>query len=212
MSQFWANVGVDIGTLGTSQVVSAVSKANPGVATYVGTDPLSGDYIAVTAAGMRKINNRVFRAANVNSAGNTLELEGENTTAYDTFLSGALQPITWPNAMTTVRGVSSSGGEAKTTEDSTIHDSQDIEAVVGTTALRYTMDNRWSVTDPALLALKAAGEAGTVIAVRFRFADSSKIAFLAKVSAPLLPQGNAGQIITTQVVLYVQGAITPYAS
>jgi hypothetical protein len=55
----------------------------------------------------------VFRIANVNGAGNTFELEGVDSTNYDTFTSGTFQVITFGNNFGTIREVSASGGEAE---------------------------------------------------------------------------------------------------
>lgn len=208
----WANVGLDIGTLGTAQAVSAVTAANPGVLTYVGADPAVGDYFAMFASGMSKLDGRVFRAINVVGGSNTLDIEGENTSTYGVFTAGSMQPITWGQSMATVRSVQSAGGDAKTADNSTIHTDQEVMVKTGVSAHVITLTNKWSVTDPALLDLKTASDGDLYRAVRFRFSDGSKIVGLAKVSAPLIPTGNAGSVIETSVVLYMQGAIKAYAT
>lgn len=212
MSQVWANVGLDIGTLGTAQAVSGVTKANPGVMTYTGTDPANGDYLAVFATGMSRIDGRVFRGANLNSAGNTIELEGQDTSTFSTFASGSFQPVTWGTSMATVREVNSSGGDAKTVDDSTIHTDQDRMRVTGVGSHTITLTNKWLLSDPALIELKKASDTMTLRAFRFRFPDGAIIAGLAYVSAPMIPTGSRGANVDTSVTLYVQGPVTAYAS
>jgi hypothetical protein len=79
----------------TAQNISAISKANPGVLTYVGADTYTaGDRVIVTGVvGMTQVNNREFAVANVTAGSNTFELTDSggsnvNSTAYDTYTSG----------------------------------------------------------------------------------------------------------------------------
>lgn len=73
-----------------SNSISGISKANPAVLTYSGTDNFSnGDRVLVTGvSGMGQVNNREFTVANVNTGANTFELSGVNSSAYDTYTSG----------------------------------------------------------------------------------------------------------------------------
>jgi len=108
----WSNVQVAVqSALATAIVITAITKANPAVVSYTGTDPTNGDFIAVTALGMRQVDARVFRIANVNGAGNTLELEAIDSTSFDTFTSGSAQVVTFGTSLGTVSGLSASGGD-----------------------------------------------------------------------------------------------------
>ena len=79
----------------TTQVITAITKANPAVVTYTGTDTYANGervYIA-SVAGMTQVNNREFKVANVNAGANTFELQDSdgnnvNSTGYDTYTSG----------------------------------------------------------------------------------------------------------------------------
>lgn len=73
-----------------SNSITGISKANPAVLTYSGTDNFSnGDRVLVTGvSGMGQVNNREFTVANVNTGANTFELSGVNSSAYDTYTSG----------------------------------------------------------------------------------------------------------------------------
>lgn len=68
--------------------ITAISKANPAVVTYTGTDPSNGQRIFITdVVGMTEVNNRSFIIANVNAGANTFELKGEDSTAHTTYSS-----------------------------------------------------------------------------------------------------------------------------
>ena len=73
----------------TAQAITAVTKANPAVVTYTGSDTYAnGDKIKITGVlGMTELNNREFTVANVNIAINTFELSGVDSSAYTAYTS-----------------------------------------------------------------------------------------------------------------------------
>ena len=75
-----------------SQVISAATKANPCVVTYVGADTYgNGDPVFISGVvGMTELNDIEYTVANVNTGANTFELSGVNSTAYTTYVSGGI--------------------------------------------------------------------------------------------------------------------------
>lgn len=210
---FWKNVQVSIGTLGAAQAVSAVTLANPAVATYAGTDPTNGDFIAMTSVlGMTQIDGRIFRAANVNAGGNTLELEGENATAYTAFTSGNLQPVTFSSTLATALTISSAGGDFPFIDVTTIHDSIQKQVPGTANAATFSFSNLWDVADPGLVALKAASDVQGQRGIRFVFATGHRFVFLGYVGATLLPGGQAQDKVTTEVAITMFGRPTYYST
>jgi hypothetical protein len=198
----WSNVAVAIqSALSASQVISGVTKASTGVATYVGADPSNGDYIKISAVGMSQIDGRIFRVANVNAGGNTLELEGENTTHYDTFSAGTFEIVTFGTTLATATGLSASGGDFEFIDTTTIH-----------AAVRSQIPGLASPADAGLVALKAAADIKAQRAVRFTFANGQKTLFVGYVGATLLPVGNAQDKVMTPTVITMYGRPTHYAT
>ncbi len=80
--------------LEAAQNISAITKANPGVLTYVGADPANGDWMFLSGiGGMTQLNGRFVKVANVNAGANTFELidlagANINTTGYGTYTAG----------------------------------------------------------------------------------------------------------------------------
>ncbi len=74
----------------TAQNITAITKANPAVVTYSGADNYAnGDRVILSGViGMTQVNNLEFIVANVNAGANTFELQGINSTAYTTYVSG----------------------------------------------------------------------------------------------------------------------------
>lgn len=70
--RFYTDRGV---VLGDTVDIDNITKANPGVLSYTGTDPANGDWFYVTGVeGMTELNNRYVRVSNVDTGANTFEL------------------------------------------------------------------------------------------------------------------------------------------
>ncbi len=209
----WSNVAVAIGTLGSGQTISAISKASTGVMTYVGSDPSNGDYLALTSVlGMYQVNNRIFRGANVNAGSNTIELEGEATTNYDTFSSGNMQPVTFGTTMSNAVSVSASGGDFDFIDTTTIHDLVRSQIPNIANPVTFSFDCFWDPSDTALAALFSASTAQSLRALRVTFANSYKFLLLGYVGCAMTPTGSAGELVKTPVVFTAFGRPTNYTT
>lgn len=210
----WSNVGVAVqSALSAAQTISAITKANPGVVTYVGTDPANGDYLLLTiTSGMSQLDNRIMRVINVNAGANTLELEGEDTTNYDTFVSGTFQIITFGTTLATATNVSASGGDFDQIDVTTIHDSVKKQIPGAAAASVFSFENIWDVADAGLVALKAASDAKAQRAVRFTFSNAQKFLFTGYIGCSLQPTGTAQDKVTTPVVITGFGRPKTYAT
>lgn len=211
--EFWANVGVDVETAAASAItITAISKANPGVVTYTGTDPANGDYVRLSVTGMVELNNRIVRVANVNAGSNTFEIEGENTTNYETFQAGTFSVLTFGVSMTNVQDVNSSGGEPEFADITTIHENvrRRVPTVVSPFSIQFGC--LFSPADAAMLELKEATGELLPRAVRLRLASGAKMVFDAYVSAAGIPTGAAQDVVKTNVSFEAQGVPTVYAT
>lgn len=86
---------------GNSQGITAITKANPAVVTYTGSDNFSnGDKVFIAGVlGMLEINDKEYTVANVNTGANTFELQGIDSSGYSTYTSGGvIQKITLNDA------------------------------------------------------------------------------------------------------------------
>lgn len=208
---FWSNVAVAVqSALASAETVTAVTKASPGVVTTSGTLPGNGDYVLFTATGMHQVDGRVFRVAN--AAGTDFELEGEDTTSYDTFSAGSFQVITFGTTLTTVTDVSPSGGEPEFADVTTIHDSIRKQVPTVTSALSFGMTSKFDPTDTALQALKTASDNISERAIRYTFANGSVVTFNGYVSMPMVPTGSAQGLVTTPLTITAESRLTSYAS
>jgi hypothetical protein len=208
----WSNVDIDVQTaLAAALAITGITKANPGVVTYTGTDPVNGDYVYLDVAGMVELKGRVCRVANVNAAGNTFELEDIDTTNFRTFTSGEAQVITFGASMTNVQDVNVSGGEPEFADITTVHDQ--IRRRIPTVTSPFTMQFGclFDPTDAAVLELKEATETLSQRAVRVTFADGQVLAVSCYVSATGAPTGSAQDVVKTNVTFEGQGLPSVYA-
>jgi hypothetical protein len=207
----WAGVGVAVqSVLGADKTITAISKANPGSVTSTSHGIANGAYVLLTVQGMNQVNKRVFRVTN--SLTNSFDLEGEDTTNYDTFVSGTANEITFGTNVVTVTGVTVSGGDFQKEPTTTIHDLQGSQIPTITNPLEFSMESIWDAADTALKALAQASALKQTRAVKITFANGQKFLFNGYVGANLSPGGSAPGKVTTPLSFDVQSRGTFYAT
>lgn len=89
------NVRVEVGaTKGSPLTISAITKANPGVASSTAHGLSNGEVVVLAVAGMVELDGQIVRIANQTT--DSFELEGIDTTSFGTFVSGsATEVATW---------------------------------------------------------------------------------------------------------------------
>lgn len=209
----WSNVAIAVqSALATALTITAITKASPGVVSYTGTDPSNGDYALLKVQGMSQVDYKIVRVANVNGAGNTFEMEGVDSSSYDTFSSGTAEVITFGTTLSVVSGLSSSGGDFNFIDVTTIHDAVNKQIPGNANASSFNLTCLWDPADAGLVALKTAADSKAVRCVKITFADSTKYLFAGYVGATLAPTGSAQQKVETPVVFTVYGRPTAYST
>ncbi len=211
---FWSNVGVDIQTaLATAISLSAISKASPGVCTYTGgTNPANGDYAVFTVNGMFEVSQRIFRIANVSTGPKTFELEGEDTTTYNTFTSGSFQIITFGASMGIAQNITPSGGDLQFADVTTIHDNVQKRSPTIVSPLTLAMDAIFDVSDAAYVEMNKAYKAKTVRAVKLRFGTGAKMLLTGYCGAAGVPSGQSQGVVQMKLSIEGQNVPTVYAT
>lgn len=94
MAYIGTNVTVEVqSTTGTALTVTAVTQANPGVATSTAHGLTNGDVVRFSvSAGMVQLDGQAVRVANVTT--DTFELESLDTTNYSAFTAGTATEVT----------------------------------------------------------------------------------------------------------------------
>lgn len=212
----WSGVTISIqSTLATAITVGAggVTKNNPGQMTYTGTDPANGDYLYLSSVlGMTQLDERVIRATNVSAGANTLDLEGVDTTLFDTMVSANAQVITFGTSLNIVTGISGSGGEFEFIDTTLISDT--IRSRIPGVASPISLDLEciWDPSDAGLLALKTASDSKAKRAIKVSFAAGAKFVFVGYVGCTILPTGNAQELVKTRVQIEGAGRAQAYST
>lgn len=208
----WSNVAVAMESArAAAKVITAITKASTGVVSSTAHGYSNGDYVLLVVQGMFQLTGRVFRVAGQTT--DTFQLEGEDTTAYETFVSGNAYKLTFGTSIATMTTISSSGGEISPIDVTTIHDlsAQEIDGLAS--ALSYSFENIWDVSDAGLLAMNAAYKAQAEKAFRFTFGTGGQImVFHGSCGATLAPGGAAQGLVTTAATIRARGTPTYYAS
>lgn len=213
---FWTNVGIDVQTaLGSAITISTISKAGTAVATYSGTPspaPANGDYVYIESTGMSQTNDRIFRVANFNGTAKTFELEGEDSTTYDTFVSGTAKIITFGASFNSVQNINVSGGEYEKADVTTIHDMIRKQVPTVTSPLVFSMTNLFDLTDPGFMECNKAYKAKTKRAIRLRFGTGARMALVGYCGAAGVPTGQAQGVVQTTVSIDAQNLPSVWAT
>lgn len=206
----WKKVRVGVqSALAAAIVLTAVTAANPAVASSVAHGLLADDIVLCKIAGIAELDYRVVKVSGVTA--DAFALTGIDGTNFDPFTVGTVQKITFGTFASTLQDVNTQGGEAAAETVATIHSDQDFELPGNRSPLNFSFGSLWDISDPALIALNAFDESGTAAAISFTFLNGAKVYFAAIPSAPLAPAGSAGQAVTTPVKLSLRGKLTAYA-
>ena len=208
----WKNVKTTMqSALGAAITITAITKANPGVATAAGHGLADGNIVFLETVGMRQLDVMAVRVAN--KTADTFELEGINTSLYDTFVSGSARLITFGTDVVTIKELSAAGGDFEFIDYTTIHDDRKKEFPGLPTATKYTMSNVWDPTDPGLVAMKVASDAQERRAMCFQFGTGGlRMYFVGYVGSNNVPGGSAQQLVTSPSVITIHGNPAYYAS
>lgn len=208
----WKNVSVAMqSAIASALTITQITKASPGVATSSAHGLSNGDIVFLSINGMHQLNDKVVRVANV--ATNTFELEGVDTTLFETFSSGTAQKLTFGTSITTATTINASGGDFDFIDSTTIHDATKKQIPGLPSAITYQFDNIWDASDAGLLAMKAASDTQAKRAFKFQFGSGGKILYFAGyVGCAMLPGGQAQGLVTTSAVITMNGTPTYYAS
>lgn len=211
-AKFWTNVAVAMESArGSSIPLSAITKADPAVATYTGgVNPSNGDFVALSVQGMNQVDQRVVRVANVNTGAKTFEFEGVDSTPYNTFSSGSFAVLTFGSTMATAVGVNSSGGEPEFADTTTIHNNVRSRVPTVVSPFSINFESQWDPNDTFLKAAKSAADALTVKGCKITYSDGTICVFIGYVSCSLLPTGNAQEVVKTSVGFESQGRPSYY--
>lgn len=172
------NVRIEVSkTEGAAKTVTAVTLANPGVATSTAhglADGAAGYMNGVT--GMVQLDGQAVR---VNSpAADTFQLEGINTADYPAFTAGTFVPVTAWATLSRAASYQIGGGDADKLDNTTLLDAikQEVNGLLA--AQTISIDLKLETTDDeALQLINAAAVAQDYLVFRITLADGAQRLF-----------------------------------
>lgn len=197
---------------GTPVAISAISNANPGVATAASHGFVDGDYIEVTS-GWSKLTDRVVRVDG--SASGVFDLEGIDTTKTNLFPvgggAGSARKVTGWTQLAQITGSTSSGGEQNFLNYQFLE--ADSEKRIPTTktaaGIEFTVAD--DPTLPGYILAKEANDDRVPRAVRVTLSNGGILLYNAYISLSVIPSLTVNELMTVQVTLSFSGDPVRYA-
>jgi isocitrate lyase len=210
-TKVWSNVQVAMqSALGVAKTITAITKASTAVVSSTAHGLANGDVVILAVQGMWQLDTRTVRIANV--AANTFELEGVDSTGYDTFTSGNAQAITFGTTFSTIGDMSTSGGDFEMIDITTIHDNVKKSIPGSASQVEVSGNFNWDPSDLGQIALKSASDSRALRAMRITFSDGAKWYFTGYPGYTGSPTGSAQGKVTSPFKLSSFGRPSFYAS
>lgn len=188
---------------GSSKTMSAVSNANPGVATLEASHGVvQGDVMEVTS-GWSRLNNRIIRAGTVST--NDVQLEGVNTTDTGAYPAGtgtgSIREVSSWTQIAQILGVETEGGEQQFTTFQFLESDAETRLPTARSAAGATLT---IADDPSLtgyILLSTASDDRQPRAVRVTLPGGSLIFYNAWVTLNKTPSLNVNEVMSVQATL-----------
>jgi hypothetical protein len=201
-------------TYGTAATVSAITNANPAVATLSASHGvIVGDFIELTS-GWDLLNGRVVRVSAVSV--NDVTLEGINTVSTTNYPvgsgTGSAREITAWTSITQIKGIETSGGDINFADITTVADS--TQKQIPTTRSPQQL-NMTVFDDPALAwfaVAQTASDAKAVTALRVIFANASRVLLNGYFSVQKVPTVAVNEPLTAVLGFSASAEATRYST
>lgn len=196
---------------GSAKTVSAATNANPGVLTANAHGMANGTYYELKS-GWQKVNDRIFKAANI--AADAVDLTGIDTTDVTRFPPGSglgsLREITAWTTIEQILEFTTSGGDQQFSNFSFLDEDFERQLPTITSAQSIQIGIADDPTLAGYIALKSAGEARAIRALRVTLPNSSVIVYNGYMSFNETPSLTKGSVMKVTATLSLQGRPTRY--
>lgn len=198
---------------GSAVTITALSNANPAVATAAGHTLENGDVVLITS-GWPKLNGRLARVASV--AAGTFALEGIDTTDTAKYPAGSgigsAKPVSTWAQIPQITDVATNGGEQQFATFGFLEEDDDRQLPTTKSPSSMTLT---VADDPALAyvsVVEAADEGREQEAARLNLPGGSSILYGVYLSITQTPTLSRNNIMTRAITLSLAGRPTRYAS
>jgi hypothetical protein len=205
---------LSLGTaFGSAKTITAITNANPAVASATAHGFTAGDIVVITS-GWERLNNRIARVASPTTDAFTLEgFDTSDTDLYPAGTSaGTATEVTAFTQITQILGVTTSGGEQQFATVSPLESEFEIQIPTNYSAQSLALEIADDPTLAGYTAIKAAAESRAVRPLLMLNKNGSKIYYYGYVSLNETPTKNKGQVDTVASSFALLSRPTRYAS
>lgn len=199
---------------GVAKTMSAVTNANPAVATLEATHGvIEGDFIEVTS-GWSRLNNKIVRAGTV--ATNDVDLEGVDSSLTSIYAAGSgigsVREVTGWTQLQQVLGNSSSGGEQQFATYQFLEDDQETRIPTTKSAAGLEIQIADDPTLAGYILASTANDDRLKRAIKVQLPNGSILLYNAYVSLNKTPTMTKNEVMACQVTLSFLNEPVRYAS
>ena len=200
-------------TFSAAKAVTAITNANPAVATAAAHGLADGDVIVV-ASGWTRLNDKVARVADSDTG--TFELEGINTTNTVVYTAGAgtgsVRSVSGWAQISQITGNNSSGGEQQFTTFGFLEESDDRQLPTTKSPISMSITVADDPDLPYVAVVEAADDDRAPRVLRLTLPNGSVIYYNAYVSITSTPTLDRNSIMTRTITLSLASRPTRYAA
>lgn len=207
-----AIVAIENGS-GSNLTVSAITNANPAVATATAHGLANGDYVEVVS-GWSRLTNKIVRVSGVTT--NTFNLEGIDTTSTTVYPAGAgtgtVAKITGWTQLSQILGSSSTGGEQQFLEYQFLESDSQKRIPTFKSAAGITFQIGDDATLPGFQLASTANDDRLPRGVRITLPSGSIILYNAYISLNKTPSLTVNEVMACEASLSLLNEPVRYAS
>lgn len=196
---------------GAVKTVTGISNADPGVIASTAHGLLNGAFYELKS-GWQKLNDRIFKAANVTA--NALDVSGISTLDTSRFPAGtgggSLREITTWTQIPQILEFTTNGGDQQFSNFSFLEEDFERQLPTVTSAQSIQIGIGDDPTLPGYQALKLAGEQRAVRALKVTLPNGSVILYSGFVSFNETPTLTKGQVMQVRATFSLQGRPVRY--
>jgi hypothetical protein len=196
---------------GSALTVSALTNANPAVATSTAHGLANGDFVEVTS-GWSRLTNKVVRVSGVTA--NTFNLEGIDTTLTSIYPAGSgtgtVRKVTGYTQLSQILSSSSNGGEQQFLEYQFLESDSQKRIPTFKSAAGLTFSVADDITQPGYLLAVVANDDRLQRAVKITLPSASILSYNAFISVNKTPSLTVNELMASELTLSLQAEPVRY--
>lgn len=200
-------------TLGSAKTVSALTNANPGVATSTAHGFVNGDIVLMNS-GWSNLNQKAVRVAG--SVTNAFNLDGIDTSLTSLYPAGSgtgsASLVGGFTQISQIMGLTTQGGDQQYATFSFLEQNFETQLPTVFSAQSISLEIADDPSLPGYIALKAAADARAFRVLKLQLPDGSFILYYGQISFNETPSLNKGQVMVVKATFALQARPVRYAS